>query len=379
MLDLGKFGMSILQKAIFLKLFKQNTMYLLPLTHAIILGLKNPCRQLFPLSNFRLSCLLLCALFWLFPQNLYNGDTPSSISSTLPSYSLDDDHKIKSIKPQVVLSEPPDNLPSNNPWGISLLLTAGVLAIAFLAKYVNEVLSNQQKSDSKKAELPQNPNQLRKPIAKIISHIDTALGKVKDSDSGGTTDSLIAIESECIQILKYLEGQINPNSLNDSRMEKTKAHPDSVLKSNEMKNELIDSSSYQNNDLNEVESNNHDNLLIQSVMEQINLNKDNTDFNVEILCKKVGMSYSQLHRKVTLICGNTPNHLIRDARLQKAKELLLDHNINIADVAFLSGYNDPSYFSRIFAKENRMTPSEYREEIIRKTSSNGVAKLATSH
>lgn len=104
----------------------------------------------------------------------------------------------------------------------------------------------------------------------------------------------------------------------------------------------------------------HEEVLIESVIEQIQLNKDRTEFNVEKLCRKVGMSYSQLHRKVTLLIGKNPNQLIKEARLTKAKDLLLNHEINIADVAYLSGYNDPSYFSRIFTKEMGITPSEFR-------------------
>ncbi|MBI5915763.1 MAG: helix-turn-helix transcriptional regulator [Bacteroidetes bacterium] len=102
--------------------------------------------------------------------------------------------------------------------------------------------------------------------------------------------------------------------------------------------------------------------LVRKVMEQIHLHADSTDFNVEKLCRKVGMSYTQLHRKVTLLSGKNPNQLIREVRLYRAKELLHDHGIHISEVAFQSGYSDPSYFSRIFTKETGMTPSEFREK-----------------
>lgn len=262
----------------------------------------------------------------------------------------------------MALAAPPENISIKKyPWIWSLILTAGVLLIAYLAKYLSDAQLLSKKGKTITYEIPNSPHQLRKPLANIFLQINSALEKLNNADPNGTANNLIAIEGECIHILQYIEEQPNIDTKNQAPMKETKAHPNWMYESSLTINDnskIVDNST--ENILNQEVH--QDDLLIQKVMEQINLYKDNTDFNVEMLCRKVGMSYSQLHRKITLLSGKNPNQLIKEARLARAKELLLNHEINIGDVAFLSGYNDPSYFSRIFTKEIAMTPTEYREK-----------------
>lgn len=50
-------------------------------------------------------------------------------------------------------------------------------------------------------------------------------------------------------------------------------------------------------------------------------------------------------------------------RIKHAKELLKDPNLSIKEICVMSGYSDPNYFSRIFKKQEDVTPSEYRERL----------------
>ncbi len=50
-------------------------------------------------------------------------------------------------------------------------------------------------------------------------------------------------------------------------------------------------------------------------------------------------------------------------RVRYAKELLKNPNLSIKEICVMSGYSDPSYFSRIFRKQEGVTPSEYRERL----------------
>ena len=83
-------------------------------------------------------------------------------------------------------------------------------------------------------------------------------------------------------------------------------------------------------------------------------------FNVEQLCKLLFMSRSQLTRKLKILTGSSPNNYIRAIRLKKAKQLLCTSNLSISTISVLSGYEDPSYFTRIFKKESGNTPLEWR-------------------
>ncbi|MCB9035478.1 MAG: helix-turn-helix transcriptional regulator [Lewinellaceae bacterium] len=73
------------------------------------------------------------------------------------------------------------------------------------------------------------------------------------------------------------------------------------------------------------------------------------------------MSHSQLHRKLTALTGLSANRFIRFIRLSKARILLKDPGLSIAEVAYDTGFTDPVYFSRVFKKEFGMTPTSFRE------------------
>ena len=55
---------------------------------------------------------------------------------------------------------------------------------------------------------------------------------------------------------------------------------------------------------------------------------------------------------------------LTQVRLDKAKELLKNTDMKTYEIAFKVGYDNPSYFSKIFKKIENMTPNEYREKII---------------
>ena len=50
-------------------------------------------------------------------------------------------------------------------------------------------------------------------------------------------------------------------------------------------------------------------------------------------------------------------------RISHAKELLKNPALSIKEICVMSGYSDPNYFSRIFKKQEDVTPSEYRERL----------------
>lgn len=105
---------------------------------------------------------------------------------------------------------------------------------------------------------------------------------------------------------------------------------------------------------------NTENEFIKKVREVVEANFSQSDFNVEKLCKLVFMSHSQLHRKLEALTNCSPNQFIRMVRLNKAKELLANPSNSISSVAIESGYNDPSYFARIFKQETGYTPQDWR-------------------
>ena len=113
-----------------------------------------------------------------------------------------------------------------------------------------------------------------------------------------------------------------------------------------------------------VTPNQTEHAFVTKVRDIVEANFSNYTFNVDQLCKSVFMSHSQLHRKMEVLTGLSPNQFIRSVRLKKAKELILQNNLSISLIAMECGYNDPGYFSRVFRQETGYSPQEWRNKQI---------------
>jgi signal transduction histidine kinase/DNA-binding response OmpR family regulator len=86
---------------------------------------------------------------------------------------------------------------------------------------------------------------------------------------------------------------------------------------------------------------------------------DDDDFSVKTLLKEMGMSHSNLFRKVKSVSGQSVNVFIRFIRLRKAAEMFINTNYNVNETALMVGINDIRYFREQFNKLFGMNPSEY--------------------
>lgn len=102
--------------------------------------------------------------------------------------------------------------------------------------------------------------------------------------------------------------------------------------------------------------------FIQRVVALIEERMMDTQLSVEELSKSLAMSRSNLHRKLKSLTGHLPNELIRLVKLKHAARLLLNGGHTIAEVAYLSGFNSPSYFSKCFQQQFKLTPKEYTDQ-----------------
>ncbi|MBX2992668.1 MAG: response regulator [Bacteroidetes bacterium] len=83
------------------------------------------------------------------------------------------------------------------------------------------------------------------------------------------------------------------------------------------------------------------------------------EFSVETLAAEIGMSRSQLHRKLKALTNKGPNELIRSFRLQRAAELIRKDAGSLAEIAYQVGFGSQAYFTRSFGEEFGVSPSEY--------------------
>ncbi|MEQ9169104.1 MAG: alpha/beta fold hydrolase [Fulvivirga sp.] len=98
--------------------------------------------------------------------------------------------------------------------------------------------------------------------------------------------------------------------------------------------------------------------FLENVLQIIDKHLGDEMFGVDMLCREIGMSERQVQRKLKAITNKAPNQLISSVRLHRAKELLLDNQHNIAEIAFQIGFSNPSYFSKSFKREFGQSPSD---------------------
>jgi AraC-like DNA-binding protein len=105
-----------------------------------------------------------------------------------------------------------------------------------------------------------------------------------------------------------------------------------------------------------------DEKAIQHALEVVEKNMANADFSVEDLSRELLLSRVGLYKKMIALTGKTPIEFIRDIRMKRAIQLLEGSEMNIAEVAYEVGFNDPKYFARAFKKEYGVLPSQYAQE-----------------
>ncbi len=103
-----------------------------------------------------------------------------------------------------------------------------------------------------------------------------------------------------------------------------------------------------------------DEQLVSDATAVIEQNLSNSDFSVEMLCKELGMSRANLYKRLLNITGCTPSELIRNVRLRHAEQLLRKGQMNVSEVAYKVGFNNPRYFSKYFKEMFGIMPSQLK-------------------
>lgn len=104
-----------------------------------------------------------------------------------------------------------------------------------------------------------------------------------------------------------------------------------------------------------------DDLFLQKLVNLVEERMTDHDLGVAELCRAVSRSNTQVNRKLKALTGKTPSQFIRSIRLQRAMELLQSSDLNISEIAYEVGFNDPNYFSRLYSEEFGHPPNAERK------------------
>ena len=96
--------------------------------------------------------------------------------------------------------------------------------------------------------------------------------------------------------------------------------------------------------------------FLQQLHTTIHEHLDEEDFDVPRLCRAMGMSRTQLHRKIKALTDQSTTEYVRNTRLQEARRLLETTDLSVSEVAYQTGFKHPNNFSTVYKKRFGYSP-----------------------
>ncbi|MBE0538311.1 MAG: response regulator [Ignavibacterium sp.] len=102
--------------------------------------------------------------------------------------------------------------------------------------------------------------------------------------------------------------------------------------------------------------------FMEKLKDIIESNLEDESFGVDKLSDEMGMSRSQLHRKLKAITNQSTTEFIRNFRLQRAAQLILQDAGSMSEIAYKVGFNSQAYFNKSFQELFGCSPSQYKKD-----------------
>ncbi|MCB9340557.1 MAG: response regulator [Lewinellaceae bacterium] len=116
-----------------------------------------------------------------------------------------------------------------------------------------------------------------------------------------------------------------------------------------------------NSSIPQFHNSNFEDAFLKKLRLHIEENLGDTAFDGARLAKAMNLSEVQLYRKIKALTDKSTAIYIRSIRLAKGRELLQTTKMNVSEIAYEVGFDDPNYFSRTFSQEFGMSPSDVRK------------------
>ena len=106
-----------------------------------------------------------------------------------------------------------------------------------------------------------------------------------------------------------------------------------------------------------------DEQFMKRVMAIVNRNISNSEFNITQMVDEVGMSRTQLHRKLKELTGFSAARFMQNIRMQQAMKLLKEKRVNVSQIAYSVGFSSQTHFSTTFKQYYGVSPTEYIRQL----------------
>ncbi|MEZ4803411.1 MAG: AraC family transcriptional regulator [Gelidibacter sp.] len=94
------------------------------------------------------------------------------------------------------------------------------------------------------------------------------------------------------------------------------------------------------------------------------LDDPSINYSLDQLSKDSGLSQAKLQEGFKFLYARTVTEYIRHIRLEAARDLMNNSDLNISQIVYTIGFTSRSYFSKIFKEKYDITPHEYKKQIV---------------
>lgn len=108
-----------------------------------------------------------------------------------------------------------------------------------------------------------------------------------------------------------------------------------------------------------------DRKFMDKLVEVMEKNMDNGDLVVDDLVQELAVSRSVFFKKLKMLTGLAPIEFIKEMRINRAVQLIETGEYSMTQISYMVGINDPRYFSKCFKQKMGMTPTEYRDKVVK--------------
>lgn len=108
------------------------------------------------------------------------------------------------------------------------------------------------------------------------------------------------------------------------------------------------------------------NTLSHSTLNKLNAlltdGPDNLVLSTEAICLQLGLSRSQLHRVVKQHTQLSVTLYLRQRRVERARQLLLETDMQVSEIAYAVGIDSPQNFSKYFIQAFGISATDFRKQ-----------------
>ena len=136
-----------------------------------------------------------------------------------------------------------------------------------------------------------------------------------------------------------------------------------LLKNRETLREYFSTPQRQSQTTVPIKLNEIDQIFLNKMTELLEAELDNSELNIISVARNLGFSRSGFYRKIKGLTDLTPLDFLRNYRLKRAAEMILEGKISLNEVAEKTGFGTYSYFSLTFKKQFGINPKDYRKKL----------------